>query len=339
MKIPKIKLPSVNSAVGIDLGSTRIRVGTFSAENLITYSEANCLAIEDSSKKILEFGDEALKMKKRVKESILILEPIRRGVVYDDEQVQILSKLILEKYGLFSVLGNSRYMVTVPTDATHVEKQLVLDVFYALGAREVFTISQALAASIGAGVPIADSTGSFLFHIGHSWAEAVVISLGSVVAYKTSTKAGQSLLSAIQKWFRETEQLYISEETVQQILASIHQKNVVVLGQDLTKKNPKELAFQPSRVNPLISNFMELWSVQFKELISSVPPQLTADILDKGLLLSGNMASLPDLSEYLVQSLGVPVSVVEDPQEAAIKGVCIALKHVNEFKRSLGYIQ
>lgn len=338
MNIPRLALPRLNTVVGVDLGSTHIRVGCNTHEGVEIFSEANCLAIEESSKKILEFGDEALVMQRRVKESIAVLHPIRSGVVYDDEQVQILVKLILEKYKLFSFLGLTRYMVTVPTDATMVEKQLAVETIQSLGAREVFTISQSLAASIGSGVPIADATGSFMFHLGYSHAEAVAISLGSVVAFQSSPRAGRAVIKAIQRWFEQEEHLYISREVAQTILESGMCKEVTVLGQDLHKKNPREIEFVPQRIDSLLLQFMKEWSTQVRQLLATVPPQLTADILDKGLLLSGGLAQIPGLVEHFVHSLGVPVSVVDDPEESAIRGVCVALKHIDAFKKSLGYL-
>lgn len=343
MKFTLPKLPDLSSLVGIDVGSSRIRVGKHKKEGFRYHQHEAVLAIDPDSKKIVAFGQDALEMKERVKNSIQVLHPIQDGVVYDSEQARVLIKLLLDKHKLSSYLGWTTFMASTPTGATMVEKQLIRDVLFSIGAKDVFTISQALAASIGAGVPIADSSGSFLLHIGASGAEAVAISLGSIVQHRVSARSGSEILKGIIQWFKKIEHLHISDETARDLLKVLSEskrqrKRVVVLGQDILKRNPRELDFEIHRLQEVVYPFFVQWSGLFKQLLATVPPQLTADIIDKGLLLSGEISKLDGLADHLVTELGVPVSVVEEPDLVVIKGIGTALAHLDEFKKSLGYL-
>lgn len=343
-KLPFFHFSDFFPFIAVDIGSSHIRVGKLSRGKFRYYQHAATLAVESKTKKIIAFGDDAQEMSQRVKETIEILYPIKDGVVYDSEQAQILIKLVLEKHHFFSPWGGTTYMVSVPTKATSVEKKLIQDVLFTLGAKAVFTISQALAASIGAGVPIADASGSFLFHIGASRAEAVVISLGSIISCEDSTSGGEAVMQEILRWFKKEESLIISQETAVDLLQVLSsegkmQQSITIIGQDLYQHNPREITFQVERLQAVIQKFMLGWSDQFKKLLSTIPPELTTDIIDKGVLLSGRMSTLGGFTEYLVKALGVPVSVVEEPDTAVIRGIGTALEHLEEFKKSLGYTE
>jgi rod shape-determining protein MreB and related proteins len=237
-------------------------------------------------------------------------------------------------------------MIAVPSTLSLAKREQLTNILYDLGAQEVYTINQSLASAIGSGVPIADATGSFVMQCGAGIVETSVISLGSSVASDTTWYAGHWLDEYIQAHFRQEFGLVISKETASkvkrtmvQIGATDPKVEYLVSGQDVSTASPREISVHEIDLLPPVKLFSHQFELLLKRLLANLPPELSVDVIDKGLLLSGGLAELGGLEDFLRTSLGVPVATVENPSRTVIQGLKTALQHIDEFKQSLGYRQ
>lgn len=329
--------------VGIDYGSSRIRVCT-DLDGLIL-DQPSCIAVDTHSKQVLAVGDEAATMSGRVDPRIVVQWPIKHGVLHDLTTAAALLKVLLQPVLRSSLLYGPAVMASVPGSSTEAQKESMSALLYEIGAREVYTIAQPLAASIGAGVPIADASGSFILHLGEGLVEAAVISLGTMVECESNIYAGSFLKQHIKLAMSNQRSLDISDAMVSVLMKKVAsaRKDLVaehlVTGKELATGNPTEVKVSTSELDAAVSTMVSRAERSIQKLLSQIPAELTVDVIDKGLLLSGGLARLNGLDRYLIQSLGMPVAVVDEPDLAVIHGIETALLHLEEFKESLGYAQ
>lgn len=337
---------SMHRKIGIDLGAESVRMwisGGQTNREPTVFSEASCLAVDTRTQRVLAVGNEAAVMTGRVAQQIEVRYPFQYGAVYDLESAVALLRVLLQQRSPSSLVLNTTIMASVPAAATVAERELVTKVLYNLGAQEAFTIAQPLAAAIGAGVPIADASGSFLLHLGHSSIEGVVISLGSLVAAEPSAKAGQFLLSRIQQSLKKQHGLRVGLQTAHHLLETVaratpdNKTSQLVTGQDFQTGSPKEVVVTAADLAAPVERVLEECALLLQQLLSRVQPELTVDVIDKGILLSGGLAKLEGIESYLTHKMGIPAAVVEDPETAVIRGIGTALTHLDLFKQSLGY--
>lgn len=333
---------SLTNVVGIDLGTSRTRM--WSDKHGIVINEATCLAIDDRTQKIIAVGDEAAQMKGRASQHINVLFPVKNGQLQDPVSANALLKIFLHRVLKTSAFFRPVMMISVPANSTEGVRQAMVELLHRIGAREVFTISQPLAAAIGAGVPIADASGSFIFHLGSGVAEGALISLGSLVASESTHYAGEYVDQRLQHSLKKSVGLTISHATAQKIkhqVASLLQQpagvELLVTGKDALTGSPKELAVTPEAVLEPMTAIAERYAQLLQKLLSRIPPELTVDVIDKGMLLTGGLAQLSGLDQFLVKRLGVSVAVVDEPELAVIKGMATALENLELFKESIGY--
>jgi rod shape-determining protein MreB len=236
-------------------------------------------------------------------------------------------------------------LVAVPSHTSPVVKDVLVQILTNLGASEVLLIEQPLAAMIGAGVPIADASGSFVLQMGESVVEAAALSLGKTVHTLTSYQAGSDMCQELIYWFRQEKNLKISTNIAKKVkqqlgnLSEAAQYKLGISGVSLQGKNLIEIEVYAQEIRQVLEPYGQIYLSLLKDLFIAVPPDLTIDVVDKGLLLSGGLAQLAGLEDYFIQHLDIPVSMVEEPDLAVIKGVGTVLKHLSEFKQSLAYSQ
>lgn len=327
--------------VGVDLGSTRTRVWVV-GEGLVL-DEPSFIAVDQRNQKVIAIGQDALDLSGRVPEHIKLYQPVQQGNIEYPEVMVAYLKVLFQKVMRTSVFFRPTMMVSLPAQSDAFARQTAIDVLYQAGAREVFTIAQPLAAAIGAGVPIADTSGSFVLQMGGGLLEGGVISLGSLVASETRRQGGFQLDLWLQETVRQDLALEISLEQAKRLKHQVATlldvpRTQLVSGQDLAQGIPREQELSSEALHPAVAQLAELSVELVKKLLEKIPPELTSDLIDKGMLLSGGLAQLQGLDQYLVQRLGVSVSVIEEPELAVIKGVGTALEHLELFKESLGYV-
>ncbi len=341
---PEMRMLSLSSffpRVGLDFGSQRTRI--WRSEGGVCLDESTCLALDTTSRRVVAVGDEAAAMEGRVSKQIVVQWPVRDGIIADPEAAQALIKIFLQKAKAYSIVSQPVIMASIPVEAPGVARDSLVALLYATGAREVYTIAQPLAASIGSGVPIADASGSFVLQLGAGVVEGSVISLGSIVQTVSSNQAGQYLAQRIQSLVKRELGLAIGSGEVRELQHLVmsarpgEDKRLLITGQDLSKRSPKEIEISSGMLAELAAQILGKYEQVLRQLLSQLPPELTVDVIDKGLLLSGGLAQLEGADSYFVHALGIPVSVVEEPSLAVIRGIGVTLEHLDLFKQSLGY--
>lgn len=328
--------------IGVDFGSSRIRICT--AKDSLLIDHPSCIAVNSKTKEVLAVGEEAVKLQGRVQSLVSVSWPIQNGVIYDPHLALALLKIVLQPVLKSSFLYTPTIMVSVPAGSNLVERENMSKLFYALGAREVYTIVQPLAASIGSGVPIADASGSFILQMGAAVVEAGVTSLGSLVGYQSSDYGGSKLELQIMAELQQAQGIAIGITEAKKLLHDVAtvlpetRRQTVIMGKETKNGSPFELRVTAEMLAPTVQRYVGEFRLLLQRLLAKIPPELTIDVLDKGLLLSGGFAQLHGLDRYMLQSLGMPVSVVDDPDHAVILGIKAALEHLDEYTESLGYV-
>lgn len=325
--------------LGVDLGTSRTRIWVGSTDTLV--DEPSCVAVDNRTKKVLAVGNDAYEMRGRVGKEISVHFPIKKGVVYDADIARAMLKVMIERAAKTSILSPV-VMVSIPATVTPVGEKIVSDLFYSLGSKEVYTINQPLAAAIGAGVPVADASGSCLLQMGAGVVEGVVISLGSVVHREAAVVASGAVDQRIALSLRKNHEVQIGMTTAQyvkEMIGSITdtQARITVSGKDVLRSAPQEIAVTSQMIQGPLLKTADSYDRLLKKLLMKTPPELTVDIIDKGLLLAGGWAQLHGWEDFFIDTLGVPVSVVDDPDTAVIRGIQAVLQHLDLFKDSLGY--
>ncbi|MEX0896192.1 MAG: rod shape-determining protein [Patescibacteria group bacterium] len=327
--------------IGIDFGSSRLRVCT--DQDGVVFDQPSCIAIEDSNDRVIAIGDEALEIQGRMQQRLTVHWPIKKGVIYDQKIAQALLRRTITPLLRTALLYGPEIMVSVPGSASPAQRQATTELMYSLGAREVYTIAQPLAASIGAGVPIADPSGSFILQLGEGVVETAVVSLGSMVSCQRAMYAGDFLKQHMQFVVANELELQLSSSVIEKLLhttASLQpdsRTDALVTGKEAGTHSPREIHISSTVLHPAVVYIVDEVEAAIKHTLEDIPAELTVDIIDKGLLLTGGLARLHGLDMFLIQKLGMPVSVVDEPELAVIDGIKIALVHLDEFKQSLGY--
>lgn len=339
MKIPLFE--KLNKKIGIDLGSFRTRIWVDGSGVVI--DEPTCIAFDKKNKSVLAVGEEAAQMDGRVGEHIEVCYPVVGGKIYDTAALTALLKIWLTQSVGTIALYNPIIMASIPVSATQADREITTQVLYALGAGEAYTIAQPLAAGIGAGVPIADASGSFLLHLGAGVVEGVIISLGSVIVFQSSEYAGEYLSNSICLYTQKNLDLKISKKTATVLKNEVisvefgSAREKLVAGQDTVDESPKELVVKSKDLFGHTISYMEKIEDLVVNLLSKMPPELAVDVIDKGLLLTGGTAKLHGIEIFFVEKLGIPVSVVDNSELAVIEGIGQVLENLDLFRKSLGY--
>ncbi len=330
-----------NRKLGLDLGSDRIRVWV--DEQDLVLDEPSLIAIDQETQKVVAVGQQAQAMRGRVEGKVRVFAPIKFPRLEDDQLVKALLKILLRKVSQRIYFFSPTMLVSLPTHTFPVAKETIVKILSDLGASEVLIIGQPLAAAIGAGVPIADASGSFILQMGASVVEVAAVSLGKIARVNVCQQAGADMCQELVFWFKQQHQLKISGSIANRVKRNLGnfsdeaQYKLGVTGISLVDGSPTEVEVLAQEVRQALSEYGLEYVKLVKDLLASISPDLTVDVIDKGLLLSGGLSQMPGLESYFVSHLSLPVSVVEEPDQAVIRGVGIALDHLDEFKQSLAY--
>jgi len=331
----------LDKKVAVDLGSSRLRI--FVQGKGLILDEASALAVDQQKGKVIAVGDKALAMKGRVEDPVKVYQPIQQPKLTDDEQIFALLKALLQKVNQDYYFFNPTVVVSVAHQMSPALKEIVTEIFANLGAKETIIVSQPLAAAIGMGVPIADASGCFLLQLGGGVVEAAAIALGKVVAVQSSKRAGIDMDQKLAALVARQQHLEIGLNVAQQLKNNLATTNkdlhyqMVASGQGCQGEGPCEIEVFSDQLQPLVMDYVQHWVQLLKQLLAEVPPDLTTDAIDKGILLAGGLAQLHNLDQELSTQLSLPVSVAEEPDLAVINGLGKLLDHLDEFKQSVGY--
>jgi rod shape-determining protein MreB and related proteins len=328
--------------LGIDLGTANTMV--YMCNHGIVVSEPSVVAIEKRSKTILAVGKDARQMIGRTPANIVAIRPLKDGVISDFDTTQAMIHHFIRKahnyFGKSFKIPRPRVIVGVPSSVTEVERQAVIDASKTAGAREVFIVEQAMAAAIGAGLPVEDASGSMIIDVGGGTTDIAVFSLGDIVVDKTVKIAGDEMDEDVINYVREKYNILIGERTAEDIKISMgsampmkKEKKMSVQGRDLLTGLPKTVELSSIEVREGIMNSIFLITEAVKDAVEETPPELLRDLLTSGVSLTGGGALIRGLDSYWTQELNIPVKIVEDPLSTVARGTALMLDHIELLER------
>ncbi len=324
--------------MGIDLG-TAITLVTVRGEGIVI-SEPSVVAIEKGTGKVIAVGDEAKKMLGRTPGSIVAIRPMKDGVIADFEITESMLRYFISKAHKRRHLVRPRIVIAVPSGITAVEKRAVKDSATSAGAREVYLVEEPIAAAIGVGLPIQDPAANMIIDIGGGTTEIAVISLAGIVYAKSIRIAGDELDEAIVAHIKKTYNLMIGERTSENIKIKIgsaypldEELTMEVRGRDLVAGLPKMVTVTSEEIREALSEPVQSIVEAVRTTLERTPPELSADLIDRGIVLAGGGALLRGLDKLLSEETGLPVHIAEDPLSAVAKGTGHVLSNINYLKK------
>ncbi len=326
--------------IGIDLGTTYVLV--YVPKRGVIINEPSVVAISKIDKKVLAVGREAKDMIGRTPDTIVARRPLKDGVIADYRTTEAMLRYFINKALGGIRLFRPEVMVAVPGGITSTERRAVIDATLTAGARAAYVIKEPIVAAIGANIPIGSPSGHMIIDIGGGTAEMAVISLGGIVASASVRIGGVKFDQAIAEFIRRKYGLAVGERTSEEIKIQIgsamylpEKLSMGVKGRDMVTGLPKTLEITSDDVTEAIQNELDSVIATVKEVLHKTPPELSADVMEKGIIMSGGSSQLRNLDQLIAQATGVPTYVAEDPQSCVVKGTGIALENLDAYKRSI----
>jgi rod shape-determining protein MreB len=328
--------------IGIDLGTAYSLV--YVGGRGIIINEPSVVAINKKTKQILAIGDEAKKMVGRTPSHIVAIRPLVDGVVSDFEVTEAMLKYFIEKVQKtkFSLVPRPRVVVGIPYGVTEVERRAVEEAALNAGARQVFLIEEPMAAAIGAGLPVQEATGSMVVDIGGGTTEVAVISLGGIVTSRSLRVAGDELNEDIITYAREQYNLLLGERTAEDIKIAVGSAHTLteklsfpMRGRDLLSGLPKEINVTDEEIRKALNKSVTAIVDAVKLTVEETPPELLADIMDRGITLAGGGALLRGLDTLLTETTRMPVHIADDPLSCVARGTGQVLENLDHLQEVL----
>ncbi len=324
------------SDIGIDLGTANTLV--YVKDKGIVVNEPTVVAVNTKTDQILAVGNEAKQMLGKTPPHILVSRPLTKGVISDYEVAEKMLKYFIDKVhgGGMSFFSRPRVVIAVPLEVTEVETKAVEDVTLAAGAREVFVVQEPMAAAIGARMPIQDPVGNMIVDIGGGTTEAAVISLSGVVVWRSIGVAGDEMNRNIMQYAREMFNLFVGETHAEQIkikvgsaMAPTEKIEFPMRGRDVLSGLPREVMVTDAHIREALSRSVAAIVDVIKVTLEITPPELTADIHERGLLLSGGGSLLRGLDKIIAAAAEIPVRIADDPLTSVVRGAGILIDELN----------
>jgi len=326
--------------IGIDLGTTYTLI--YLPKRGIVINEPSVVAVSVADKKILAVGNEAKDMIGRTPDTIAAVCPLRDGVIADYRATEAMIRYFINKTLGGVRLFRPEVMVAVPAGISSTERRAVIEATIAAGAKAAYIIKEPVAAAIGADIPIGSSTGHMVIDIGGGTAEMAVISLGGIVASTSVRVGGNKFDAAILEYIRKKYNLAIGDRTAEEIKINIgsalymeDKLYMEIRGRDIVTGLPRSITASSDDVTEAIQNELEAIIAAAKRVLHKTPPELSADIMDKGIVLTGGSALLRNIDQLIARTTGVSAYVADDAMLCVAKGTGIALDNLDSYKRSI----
>ncbi|MFW6238537.1 MAG: rod shape-determining protein [Bacillota bacterium] len=329
----------LSKKIGIDLGTANILV--YQKGKGVVLQEPSVVAMEKDSKEALAVGKEARRMLGRTPGNIVAIRPLKEGVIADFEITEVMLKHFINKILKRRTFFKPSIMVCVPAGITGVEKRAVIEASDQVGARKTHLIEEPLAAAIGAGLPIAEPSGSMIIDIGGGTAEIAVLSLGGIVVSESLRTGGDRFDEALVRYIRDKYNLIIGERTAEEIKMEIgaafkskenDSKKYEVRGRDVMSGLPKNITLTASETVEAFSETIDAIIEGVRTVLEQTPPELSSDIMDRGIILTGGGALLNGFDELLSRETEIPVFIADEPLYCVVKGTGKALEELDELK-------
>ena len=328
--------------IGIDLGTANTLVHV--RDRGIVISEPSVVAIEARTKRVLAIGAEAKRMLGRTPANIIAVRPLRDGVISDFDVTEQMIKYFVHKvHDRVGLIPRPRMLLGIPSGVTEVEKRAVRDAALNAGARWARRIEEPMAAAIGAGLPVAEPTGSLIVDIGGGTTEVAVISLGGIVVSRSIRIGGDEMDQDIIGYGRREYNLLLGERTAEDIKIAVgsatggewDDQRVTLRGRDLLTGLPRSVEITAEQVREALEPSVQQIIDTIKDTIEETPPELVADIMDQGIVLAGGGALLQGLDRRVTEATQMPVHVADDPLTCVARGTGKALEELDVMERTL----
>jgi len=326
--------------LGIDLGTANTLV--YVPGRGVVLNEPSVVAISEQDNKILAVGNEAKQMIGRTPESIIAYRPMQDGVIADYRVTEaMLSYYIQKALGKWNFF-KPEVMVSVPAGVTSTERRAVIEAAIKAGAKDAFVVKEPILSAIGAGIPIQEAQGRMIVDIGGGTTDVAVISLGGIVACTSVKCAGNRIDSAIADYIKKTFNLAIGDKTAEQIKIKIgsavlldEELEMTIKGRDFLTGLPRSTEIKTNEIVKAINKELREIVKAIKDVLQETPPELSSDIIDTGIMMTGGSSQLRNLPELVYRRTGVKANLAKDALYCVVKGTGIALNHLDVYKRSI----
>ncbi len=326
--------------IGIDLGTANILV--FVPGKGIVANEPSVVAISLTENKVLAVGNEAKKMLGRTPDTIVASRPMKDGVIADYKITEAMLKYFINKVvGKFRLI-RPELMISIPAGITSTERRAVIDAAIRAGAKSAYVVKEPMLAAIGAGITVADASGNMIINIGGGTSEIAVISLGGIVSATSARVGGNKIDQAIIDYIKRKYSLTIGDRTAEEIkikigsaILQVKETYLDVRGRDLMGGLPKTIKISSNEVAEAIQDELREVINAIKRVLQDTPPELSSDIMDKGMVLSGGGALIRNLDQLITKTIGVPCYVADDALFCVIKGLGTSLENLELYKRTI----
>lgn len=326
--------------IGIDLGTATTLV--YVQGKGIVLREPSVVAIKNDTHTVLAVGEEAKKMVGRTPGNIVAIRPMRDGVIADFDITKMMLDHFIGKVNPRKGLFRPRVIVGIPSGVTEVEKRAVIEASFQAGAKEAHTVEEPMAAAIGAGLPVEEPTGSMVVDIGGGTTDVAIISLGGIVTSKSLRVGGDEMDEAIINYIKREYNLMIGERTAEEVKIQIgsafpkaKEETMDIRGRDLVSGLPKTLKITSTEILEALKDPVSSILDAIKLTLEKTPPELAADIMDRGIMLTGGGALLSGIDRLIRQETGMPIQIADQPLDCVALGTGKILEESSLFKRVL----
>ncbi|HET7636380.1 MAG TPA: rod shape-determining protein [Candidatus Limnocylindria bacterium] len=325
--------------IGIDLGTANILV--YVKGKGVVLNEPSVVAISDDDNRLVAVGEEAREMIGRTPGNVRAIRPMRDGVIADYLITEAMLRYVINKVARVR-LFKPEVMISVPSGVTSVEKRAVRDAALKAGAKDAYLIEEPLAAAIGANVPIAGPSGNLIIDIGGGTSEIAVIALGGIVVSSSVRVGGNRFDEAISNYIRRKYNLMVGDRTAEEVKIKVgsalpmsEPMSIEVKGRDMIAGLPRTIPISSAEVTEAIEQPLQQIVTAVRNVLEQTPPELSSDIIDKGMVMSGGGSLLRNLDTLLTQVTGIPCHVAENALNCVAVGTGMALEHFDLYRKSL----
>ncbi len=326
--------------IAIDLGTTNTLM--YVPGKGIVLNEPSIVAVSQQDNAVLAVGSEAYEMIGRTPEGIVVHRPLKDGVIADYRVTEAMLRYLLKKTGASVRFLRPEVLVSVPAGITSTERRAVVDATMSAGAKEAYLIKEPVAAAIGASIPIGESSGHMIVDIGGGTTEVAVISLGGIVVAHSARVGGNVFDHAIAEHIKKRYGIVIGEKTAEYLKKEVgsavnddHIEPLSIRGRDLASGLPRELIVSSFEVTEALRDPLLEVLQAIRHVLQDTPPELAADIIDKGIVVSGGGAMLKNIDQLISRTMQVPCYIADDPLVCVVKGAGAALENLDAYKRSI----
>jgi rod shape-determining protein MreB len=326
--------------IGIDLGTANTLV--FLPGKGVVLFEPSVVAVSEQDNKILAVGNEAKMMIGRTPDNIIAYRPMKDGVIADYRVTEAMLRYFIDKaLGKWNIFKPD-VMVSVPAGISSTERRAVIEAAMKAGAKNAYVVKEPILAAIGAGIPIYEPAGHMVVDIGGGTTDVAVISLGGIVSSTSVKCAGNKIDAAIADYIKKTFNLAIGDQTAEDIKVKIgsavpveEELSMTIKGRDFISGLPRSTEIKTNEIVKAIARELRDMIKAIKDVLQETPPELSADIIDRGIIMTGGSSQLRNLPELVFRRTGVKAILAEDPLYCVARGTGIALEHLDTYKRSI----